>query len=438
MPAVQRMENAMPSVVSVDVGRALRARSLPSCHPFDVVLLGCGNVGTAFAELAARSHTSAIPVAISTALVRDARRHRPALRDALRTAVPEQVFAGSPDVIVELLGGLEPARSLVLEALERHIPVVTANKSLLAAHGRELREASAATATPLLYEAAVIAGVPFLGTFARRPYASRISSILGIANGTSNYVLTRAANDRSDIAVALADAQRRGLAEPDPTNDVDGIDAAEKLIVLLQHFAGADLRLADVERRGIREVTATDIELAASLDGRIKPVIAAEWSDAITAFVGPAFVPREHLLASVDDAENALVLGGPQGRVVFRGPGAGPEVTAATVLDDVGEAVEGRVERSRPGLRSDVCAAPESEWFVTLAADRLPRGAETADLLASYGVFIRRTAPLRCTDGLERSAALTWPAERTRVERALAALRTACGCEARYFRALDA
>ena len=428
----------MPSVVSVDVGRELRARTLPSCHPIDVVLLGCGNVGTAFAELASRSHGSAIAVEISTALVRDARRHRPALRDALRTAIPEEVFAGSPDVIVELLGGTGPARSLVLEALDRHIPVVTANKSLLAAHGRELREAAAAAATPLLYEAAVIAGVPFLGTFARRPYAARISSILGIANGTSNYVLTRAANDRRDIAVALAEAQRRGLAEPDPTNDVDGIDAAEKLVVLLQHFAGVDLQVTDVERRGIREVTATDIDFAASLDGRIKPVIAADWSDPITAFVGPAFVPREHLLASVDDAENALVLGGRHGRIVFRGPGAGPEVTAATVLDDVGEAVEGRIERSHLGLRSEACVAPESEWFVTLAADRLPRGLETADLLASYGVFTRRTSSRRCSDGLERTAALTWPAERTRVERALAALRTACGCEARSFRALDA
>ena len=428
----------MSSVIAVDVGRELRARTFPTCRPIDVALLGCGNVGTAFAELAARSHRQALALQISTALVRDARRDRPALRDALRIARPAEVFAGSPDVVVELLGGLEPARALVLEALQRRIPVVTANKSLLAAHGAELRDTAAATQTPLLYEAAVIAGVPFLGTFARRPYAARISSILGIANGTTNYVLTRAAADRCDVAEALAEAQRLGLAEPDPTNDVDGIDATEKLVVLLQHFAGADVRFTDVERRGIRQVTSTDIELAIALGGTIKPVVAADWSGDLTAFAGPAFVPSRHLLAAVDDAENALVLGGPHGRVVFRGPGAGPDVTAATVLDDVVEAVEGRGETAHVPLRKLSCGAPESEWFVSLEGSRLPRGIETADLLASFGVFVRQTAPRRSADGVERVAMLTWPADRCRVERALSALEAACACQARHIRALEA
>ena len=428
----------MSSVIAVDVGRELRARTLPSSYPIDVALLGCGNVGTAFATLAGRSHKGAAPVKISTALVRDARRDRPALGDALRIARTGDVFAGTPDVIVELLGGLEPARALVLEALQRHIPVVTANKSLLAAHGAELRAASTVTATPLLYEAAVIAGVPFLGTFARRPHAARISSIVGIVNGTTNYVLTRAAADRSDIAAALEEAQRLGLAEPDPTNDIDGIDAAEKLVVLLQHFAGVDVRLPDVERRGIRAVTAADLEHAAALDGTIKPVVAADWSAGPSAFVGPAFVPFGHLLASVDGAENAIALSGPHGRILFRGPGAGPDVTAVTVLDDVLEAAEGRAGEAHAKLRAASCGAPESEWFVSLEGDRLPRGIDTADLLASYGVFIRRTAPRRSADGLERVAMLTWPADRSRVERALAALEAACACRTRHFRALDA
>ena len=428
----------MSSVLAVDVGRGIRARSLPACQPIDIALLGCGNVGSAFAELASRAHTRAVPLQISTALVRDARRERPVLGDAVRITHAGDVFAGSPDVIVELLGGLEPARALVLEALQRRVPVVTANTSLLAAHGPELRAAATVTATPLLYEAAVIAGVPFLGTFARRPYAARISSILGIANGTTNYVLTRAAADKVDIAVALADAQRRGLAEPDPTNDVEGVDAAEKLVVLLQHFANADVRFADVERRGICAVTAADIEHAAALDGTVKPVVAADWSDGITAFVGPAFVPAGHLLSSVDDAENALVLGGPNGRIVFRGPGAGPDVTAATVLDDVVEAVEGRQGVAPAPLRAASCTAPASEWLVSLEAERLPRGVETADLFASFGVFVRRTSPRRSTDGLERVGMLTWPAERTRIQRALSALEAACACRTRHYRALDA
>ncbi len=429
----------MPSVVNIDVGRELRARSTPVCRPIDVGLLGCGNVGAAFAGLTERPHPSATAVRITGALVRDARRERPSLRgDALRTELAEPIFAANPDVIVELLGGTEPARTLVLDALHRRIPVVTANKSLLAAHGRELRDASAATFTPLLYEAAVMAGVPFLGTFARRPHAAHLSSIVGIANGTSNYVLTRATADRIGIDKALADAQRLGLAEPDPSNDVDGIDAVEKLAVLLQHFAGADVAPRDIESRGIRHLSSAEIEQATSLEGVIKPVICADWSDGLNAFVGPAFVPADHLLASVDGAENTLVLGGPRGRIVFRGPGAGPDVTAATVLDDVLEAASSTQVPSQSPLRPIACAAPESEWFISLAGARLPRGLEIADLLSSYGVFIRRTGARRSADGLERVAALTWPSERPRLERALHALASAAVCRTVHFRALGA
>ena len=425
------------SVVSFDVGRELRVRSTPACRPIEVGLLGCGNVGAAFAALTQQHHRSALPVQVATALVRDARRDRPTLRgEALRTQLAEEVFSGSPDVIVELLGGTEPARTLVLEALHRHIPVVTANKSLLAAHGRELREAAANTLTPLFYEAAVIAGVPFLGTFARRPYAAEITGIMGIANGTSNYVLTHAAADRTGIDTALAEAQRLGLAEPDPSNDVDGIDALEKLIVLLQHFAGVDVPVAAVECGGIRTLSAAEIEQASALDGVIKPVIHADWSQGVHAFVGPAFVPQGHLLANVDGAENAIVAGGPRGRIVFRGPGAGPAITAATVLDDVLEAASATPYAPPPSLEAASVQSPETEWFVSVTADRLPRGVEIADLLSSFGVFIRRAGGRRSTGGADRTAALTWPCERARVERALAALDAAAGCRSLCFRAL--
>lgn len=425
------------SVVSFDVGRELRARNTPACRPIEVGLLGCGNVGAAFAALTQQPHRSALPVQVATALVRDARRDRPSLRgEALRTQLADEVFSGSPDVIVELLGGTEPARTLVLEALHRHIPVVTANKSLLAAHGRELRETAANTLTPLLYEAAVIAGVPFLGTFARRPYAAQITNIVGIANGTSNYVLTQAAAERTGIDTALADAQRLGLAEPDPSNDVDGIDALEKLVVLLQHFAAVDVPVAAVECGGIRTVSAAEIEQASALDGVIKPIIQADWSEGVRAFVGPAFVPHGHLLSNVDGAENAIVLGGPRGRIVFRGPGAGPAVTAATVLDDVLEAATATPQAAVQPLQAASVQSPETEWFLSVTSERLPRGVEVADLLSSFGVFIRRAGQRRSTDGLDRAAALIWPCERARVEQALAALDAAAGCRSFCFRAL--
>ena len=139
------------------------------------------------------------------------------------------MFATRPTVIVEALGGLEPARTLVLDAIARGIPVVTANKSLLAHHGDELADAAARAGVSLRFEASVVAGVPFLGTFARRPYASALTSITGIVNGTTNFILSQMQDGTSDYGSALAEAQRRGFAEPEPSKDVDGIDAAEKL-----------------------------------------------------------------------------------------------------------------------------------------------------------------------------------------------------------------
>ena len=427
----------MSSVVSFDVRRELRVRSA-AAPAIEITLLGCGTVGSALAALTRVPQPSAIPVHIATALVRDARRPRPTLSgETLRTNDIASVLAGSPDVVVELLGGTEPARTIVLAALERGIPVVTANKSLLAAHGRELREAAQLTATPLLYEAAVVAGVPFLGTFGRRAYASQLTSVVGIANGTSNYVLTRAVADRVDIGLALADAQRLGLAEPDPSKDVEGVDAAEKLAVLLQHFALADVRVGDVETRGISGLSAGDLESAIELGGTIKPVIAADWAGAISAFAGPAFVPSTHVLAAVDGAENALLFDGPRGRILFRGRGAGPEVTAATVLDDVQEAWRSGAALAAPALAAARPAAPESEWLIGISAGRLARPADIADLLAGHGVYLRRTGTRRTRQGRESVAALCWPASRPRLEAALRALESATGGSTSLIRALE-
>ena len=427
----------MSSVVSFDARRELRARIAAAPPAIEIILLGCGTVGSAVAALTRQPQPASVPIRITTALVRDARRNRPSLPGhVLRTSDIASVLAGSPDVVVELLGGTEPARTLVLAALERGVPVVTANKSLLAAHGRELREMAALTSTPLLYEAAVVAGVPFLGTFARRAYASQLTSVIGIANGTSNYVLTRATQERLTIGAALADAQRLGLAEPDPSKDVDGIDAAEKLAVLLQHFALADVRTGDIETGGITRLTAEDIERAAELGGTIKPVVAADWSGDVTAFVGPAFVPHAHALATVESAENALLFDGGRGRILFRGRGAGPEVTAATVLDDVQEAWRGTAE-SLPPLRALPTSAPDTEWLIALTADRLPRPTDIADLLSAHGVYLRRTGARRSRGGVESVGALCWPSSRPRVDAALRALESAAGCTTTAIRALE-
>ena len=398
-----------------------------------LALLGCGNVGSAFAALASTGSRNP-QVTIRHVLVRDASRPRPTLpAGAALTTESRRVLDSRPDVLVELLGGLEPARTIVLDALQRGIPVVTANKSLIAAHGAELRAMAARTATPLLYEAAVIAGVPFLGSFSRRPHALNVSGLVGIVNGTSNYVLTRARDERCSLLVALEQAQLLGLAEPDPGQDVDGIDAVEKLVVLLQVFGGFELSPKTVETEGIRGITLEDIEHARALGGTIKPVILADWSSDVTACSGPAFVPASNVLASVDRSENALALHGPHGRIVLRGPGAGPAVTAATVMDDVHEATRRSAPVDFPALQPVTPGPPETGWFIRLTADQLSPPIEIADLLASHGVFVQRS---HGKDGA-RFSAVTLPSTRGRIESALRACRAATGCATSCLRALE-
>jgi homoserine dehydrogenase len=403
----------------------------------DIALLGFGKVGSAFARLVAQDQSPGPGARIIGALVRDAGRSRDQPGLPRLTSDARAVLGGRPDVVVELLGGLEPARALLLEALQRRIPVVTANKTLLAHHGEELRSASVATSTPLLFEAAVLAGVPFLGTFARRPHAAAASSLAGIANGTSNFILTRCAREGCGFETALADAQLRGYAEPDPQSDVAGTDAAEKLAVLLQHFAGYSVPPATIETGGIDEVTAARISHARELDGVIKPVIYADWTHGLQAFAGPAFVPAAHPLARVDGVENALLLGGRLGRLLFQGPGAGPEVTAATVLDDVHEAATGVAPPARTALKSGTPGAPETAWMLTLEGARLPPAVEVADFLASHGIFMQRATARRTCGGQESQSLLVWPASRGRLQAALSGLVRAAECAVTPLRVLE-
>ena len=401
----------------------------------DIALLGCGNVGAALARLAARDHHPLAPLTILGALVRDTSR----LRDthgASLTTNPDALLASSPTVVVELLGGTEPARRLVLTALERRIPVVTANTTLLARHGAELREAARSTHTPLLYEAAVIAGVPFLGTFARRPYAADASSLTAIANGTSNFILTRCAREGDRIEQALAEARQRGYAEPDPRHDLLGIDSAEKLAVLLQHFAALDLHPDAIETIGIDTLTPVQLVHARELGGVIKPIVHADWATRLTAFAGPAFLPSRHALSRVDGVDNALLLERTHGRLLFQGPGAGPEVTAATVLDDVRELAQGSAQIANRGRRREQPGEPETEWLVTISSPRLPAATDVADLLCSHGIYSHRATGRRTVDGLEHQSLLAWPVPRPQLERGLRALRVAADCSTAALRAV--
>jgi homoserine dehydrogenase len=405
-------------------------------------LLGLGQVGAAVAARVPALAPGGRRLTIAAALVRDpASRQRP-------EGIPivtriDDVFARRPDVIVEVLGGVEPARTLVLEAIARRIPIVTANKSLLAHCGDELLAAARLAGVPLRCEASVVAGLPFLSSIARRhAFRSSLVSFSGIVNGTTNFVLSRMEGTGADYDAALDEARRRGFAEPDPTSDVQGIDALEKLVVLLRHLVPASVDPRAIEVDGIVAVTADDLRRARGLGGTIKPVVHAAWgAGGLEAFAGPAFVPREHPLARLEGVTNGVALRDRSGHsLLFAGPGAGPDVTAATILDDVAAALDAVTERPVEAERREAShgrvAAPATGWLITLDGSRpLPSGPEVADLLGSCGVWIERAVYER-GDTAGPASFLTYACSRDRVQAAMRAIEAAACCRASAWRAL--
>jgi homoserine dehydrogenase len=410
---------------------AVTVEAAAGCTPATcrIGLLGLGNVGSAFARHTreAASHLSArgfAPV-VSTALVRTTSHARAAA--AFVTSVTNDIdafFSEPVDVIVEALGGVEPAYSLVRRALDRGIPVVTANKSLIAAYGEELAQLARRRATALRYEATCLAGVPFLGFFERRPLAARAAGLTAILNGTSNSILT-AMTSGAGFDAALADAKRLGFAEPDPSMDISGADAAEKLAILVRLFGRLVVDPSALPLEGIGSVEPEDIAAAAAFDGAIRPVAQASWHGrSIHAFVGPAFVGGAHPLARVSGVTNGIVivpLTRGQGVQCFTGPGAGPDVTAGTLLDDVAELVaERRVRTPSPEMSQPVASVtrPHSAWFVRL--NGAARESDVADLLGTYGIWSTRLARRG-----DRTYVLTCSASYARVQSALDALQAA-------------
>ena len=400
-------------------------------------LLGAGNVGSTFARLASASRSElaahGFTADVTMALVRSATRQRPTAPVSRYTTDAGEFFSRPHDLIVEALGGVEPARHLVHRALDQGIPVVTANKSLVADCGDHLAQLARRRATAFRYEAACIAGVPFLGTFERRPFASRVTAVAGILNGTSNHILTAMARGGKTFADALADAQRLGLAEPNPDSDVRGIDAAEKLAILLRQFGAIAVSPSEIPLVTLGSVDTADLSAAAAFGGAIRPVAIARWDDGcVRAFAGPAFVDGAHPFATVNGVTNAIQIRGARGTLCFTGPGAGPEVTAATLLDDVAEIATERAIRPPSSIRVRAVARverPETGWFVRVNGPA--READVADLFAAYGVWCTRLS-----DHAGRLYALTCAASADRIESAISALRAATGHPASVWPAL--
>jgi homoserine dehydrogenase len=311
-----------------------------------VALLGCGVVGSQVARLltehagdlearagarlvlagvAVRNPDKAINAGIDPALV--------------TTDAHALVTDAKPDIVVEVIGGIEPARGLILTAMEHGASVVTANKALLGEDGATLHNVAEKFGVDLYYEAAVAGAIPLLRALRESLAGDRITRILGIVNGTTNYILDQMDTTGRTFDEALADAQRLGYAEADPTADIDGHDAAQKAAILAGIAFHSAVTVADVHREGIRAITPSDIASAQAIGSVVKLLAICELSEdgrAVGVRVHPAMLARDHPLASVRDAYNAVfVESDAAGQVMFYGPGAGGAPTASAVLGDV-------------------------------------------------------------------------------------------------------
>ena len=309
-----------------------------------VGLLGCGNVGAAVIRLL-HEHAEDIAMRagcrleVTRVAVRDVDRERdvPVPATAFTTDAGSIVDDPAIDIVCELLGGTEPARSLLLGAFAHGKSVVTANKELLANDGQALFEAADAAERDLYFEAAVAGGIPLIRPLKESLAGERVGRILGIVNGTTNFILTQMSERGSSFADALAEAQRLGYAEADPTADVEGFDAAAKCAILASIAFNTRVVADDVYREGITRVTPLDIADATRMGYVVKLLAIAELEDdEVSARVHPAMIPAAHPLASVRDAFNAVFLEGPKvGQLMFYGRGAGGDPTATAVVGDL-------------------------------------------------------------------------------------------------------
>jgi homoserine dehydrogenase len=313
--------------------------------PVRVGLLGCGNVGAALVSqiqtgVDAIEARTGLRLEVAQVAVRNLYRERPVhLPDGVLTHDAAAVVADPTiDVVVEAIGGIEPARTFLLDALKAGKPVVTANKELLANVGSELFAAADAAGVDLLFEAAVGGGIPLIRPLRESLAGERVRRVMGIVNGTTNYVLTRMSEEGLSYADALAEAQGLGYAERDPTADVEGFDASAKAAILATVAFRATVVAGDVYREGIAAITPADLTSAARLGYAVKLLAVAEQGDdgRVAVRVHPAMVPTAHPLASVRESFNAVfVEGDAVGSLMFYGRGAGGLPTASAVLGDV-------------------------------------------------------------------------------------------------------
>ena len=368
-------------------------------------LLGCGTVGGALVDLldARRATITArtgVELRIGAIAVRDTAKHQDRLADPSLLTTDSAAVVADPevDIVIELIGGTDPALTLVRTALENGKPVITGNKELLAAHGPELYAVAAEHGVDLLFEAAVAGGIPLIRPLRESLVGEDISRVMGIINGTTNYILTKMTQEGADYAGALADAQALGYAEADPTADVEGYDAGAKAAIIASIVFGVDVRSSDVQHEGISSITAADIDTAKRLGYVIKALAVIERADGEVAVrVHPAMVPTGHPLANVNDSFNAVfVEGATVGDLMFYGRGAGGGPTASAVLGDLIDAAvnvaNGAAARLSITEKARLRSVDElsSQYYLTMVVSDEPGVlAQVATVFGIHGVSIQ-------------------------------------------------
>ncbi|MCU1374153.1 MAG: hom [Actinomycetia bacterium] len=374
--------------------------------PVRVGILGCGNVGAALVNLLATQGDAieartGLRLEVARVAVRNLAKSRDVVlpEGTLTHDANEVVNDPTIDVIVEVIGGIEPARSLVLDALKAGKPVITGNKELLANVGADLFIAAEAAGVDLLFEAAVAGGIPLIRPLRESLIGEKITRVLGIVNGTTNYILTKMSEEGATYADALAEAQSLGYAERDPTADVEGFDAGAKAAIIASIAFGVNVVAGDVYHEGISNLTADDIGFAHRLGYEVKLLAVAEQGadGRVAVRVHPAMLPKGHPLASVRDSFNAVFVEGEAvGQLMFYGRGAGGLPTASAVLGDLIDAAGNLRKGAHASIgrlpRAEICPIDEvrSEYYLNLeVVDRPGVLHSVAGVFAEHDVSIR-------------------------------------------------
>ena len=377
----------------------------PANKPVRIGMLGCGVVGSSVARLlladtAELSTRAGVKIELSRIAVRTIRPHE-GINPALFTTDPFSIVNDPEiDLIIEVMGGIEPARELIMTAIENRKSVVTANKALLASHGAEMFTAAYAKGEDIYYEASVAGAVPIIRPMRDSLAGDFVTRLMGIVNGTTNYILTKMHEDNREFADVLKEAQALGYAEADPTADIEGFDAAAKAAILSGLAFHTRVTVDDVYREGISQITLEDVNIAKSMDHVIKLLAIAELTsaDEISVRVHPVMLHKSHPLASVRDAYNAVFVEAESaGSLMFYGRGAGGAPTASAILGDV-VAVARHIALNSVGQRetdyADRDIAPiestKTKFLIRLeVADKAGVLAAIATTFASHGVSIQ-------------------------------------------------